>query len=61
MKYNRTIKISDQADYALEAIKLLMVRKLKRRMTKGQIVQYALRTLADRIEETMEGDEDEKE
>lgn len=59
MKHYRTIKISEQADYALEFIKLLMVRKLKRRMTKGQIVQYALRTLADRIEEAMEGDEDE--
>jgi hypothetical protein len=55
----RTIKISDTVDFNLETIKLLTVKKYKLRLTKGEIVNYALKTLALKMEIMMEAEQDE--
>ncbi|WP_181307537.1 MULTISPECIES: hypothetical protein [unclassified Rufibacter] len=54
----RTIKISSQADENLDALKLLISRRIKKKVTKGQVVSWSLKMLSDKLKTTQEGESD---
>ena len=45
----RSLKITEQTDMELETLKLLTLKKLKVRLTKGQMVKYALKAFHEKI------------
>ena len=54
----RSLKISEETDYQLETIKLLTLKKYKLRLSKGGVVRYALRALAEKLEIMVEAKKD---
>lgn len=54
----RSLKITDDTDYQLETLKLLTLKKYKLRLSKGGIVRYALRALAEKMEIIVEAKKD---
>jgi hypothetical protein len=55
----RSLKITDDTDYQLETLKLLTVKKYRLRLSKGDVVRYALKALALKMEILMEAKQDE--
>jgi hypothetical protein len=55
----RTLKISEDADYQLETIKLLTIKKYRLRLSKGDVVRYALKALALKMEILLEAEQNE--
>lgn len=47
----RSLKITEQTDLELETLKLLTIKKLKLRLTKGEIVKYALKAYQQALNE----------
>ncbi|WP_181163711.1 hypothetical protein [Pontibacter mangrovi] len=52
----RSLKITEDTDQKLETLKLLALKKYKLRMTKGTLVRYALRALAEKMELMLDPD-----
>jgi hypothetical protein len=50
----RSLKITDDTDYQLETLKLLTVKKYRLRLSKGDVVRYALKALALKMEILLE-------
>ncbi|WP_157593292.1 hypothetical protein [Rufibacter tibetensis] len=55
---NRSVKITDATDEHLETLKMLLSRKVKKKVTKGQIITWSLKTLTDKLKAMQEGNED---
>jgi hypothetical protein len=55
----RSFKITDDTDYQLETLKLLTVKKYRLSLSKGDVVRYALKALAIKMEILMEAKQDE--
>ena len=45
----RSLKITEQTDLELETLKLLTIKKLKVRLTKGELVKIALKAYQQKI------------
>ena len=45
----RSLKISEQTDLELETLKLLTIKKLNLRLTKGELVKIALKAYQQKI------------
>lgn len=47
----RTVKISEQADYQLDMLKVLSLKRYKMRFTKGELIAMSLKLMMNRITE----------
>ena len=54
----RSVKINDSTDEHLETLKMLISRRMKKKVTKGQIITWSLRSLAEKLKAMQEGDND---
>lgn len=47
----RTVKISEQADYQLDMLKVLSLKRYKMRFTKGELIAMSLKILMGKMTE----------
>jgi hypothetical protein len=47
----RTVKITEQADYQLDILKVLSLKRYKMRFTKGELIAMSLKILMSKITE----------
>ncbi|PVY35660.1 hypothetical protein [Pontibacter virosus] len=53
----RSLKISEDTDYQIELIKMLLAKDYKIRVTKGKVVRYALKALKEKMDSRGDGNE----